>query len=72
MRDDFGETSEEKSVTNWYLARDGQQCGPISYVEMKKFNELGYLRATGLVWRKEFPDWRPAAAVFEIASREKG
>ena len=48
----------------WYLARDGQQFGPLSDVEMRKFVELGHLRPTDLVWRQGFPDWRPAPAVF--------
>ncbi len=48
----------------WYIARDGQQYGPLSDVEMRKFVELGHLRPTDLVWRQGFPDWRPAPAVF--------
>jgi hypothetical protein len=32
---------------------------------MQKFNELGHLRANDLVWRKGFPDWRPAGEVFD-------
>src|SRR5690606_2267795 len=48
----------------WYIARDGQQYGPLSDLEMRKFVELGHLRPTDLVWRHGFPDWRPAPAVF--------
>lgn len=48
----------------WYIARDGQQHGPLSDIEMRKFVELGHLRPTDLVWRQGFPDWRPAPAVF--------
>lgn len=48
----------------WYIARDGQQYGPLSDPEMRKFVELGHLRPTDLVWRHGFPDWRPAPAVF--------
>ncbi len=48
----------------WYIARDGQQYGPLSDVEMRKFVELGHLRPADLVWRQGFPDWRPAPAVF--------
>jgi hypothetical protein len=47
----------------WYLARDGQQHGPLSEAEMRKFVELGHLRPTDLVWRSGFPDWRPAGSV---------
>ncbi len=48
----------------WYIARDGQQYGPLSDPEMRKFVELGHLRPSDLVWRYGFPDWRPAPAVF--------
>jgi hypothetical protein len=48
----------------WYLARDGQQFGPISDAEMAKFVELGHLKPTDLLWREGFPDWRPALVVF--------
>jgi GYF domain 2 len=48
----------------WYLARDGQQFGPISEAEMAKLVELGHLQPTDLLWRDGFPDWRPAMVVF--------
>jgi hypothetical protein len=49
--------------TQWYLARDGQQYGPISDVELSKLDELGHLKSSDLLWRPGFTDWRPAAAV---------
>ena len=48
----------------WYLAREGQQHGPLSQVELDKFIELGHLRPTDLVWRAGFAEWRSAADVF--------
>lgn len=48
----------------WFIARDGNQHGPLSDAEMKKLVELSYLRPTDLIWRQGFPDWRPALAVF--------
>ena len=69
MRDDLEEASQEKPVIDWYIARDGQQFVPLSDPEIQKFNELGHLRANDLVWRKRFPDWRPAGEVFDIARR---
>jgi hypothetical protein len=48
----------------WYLAREGQQFGPISEAEMAKLVELGHLQPTDLLWRDGFPDWRPAMVVF--------
>ena len=68
MRDDLeGLQLQQQPGVSWYLARDGQQFGPLSDDEMNKFNELGHLRTTDLVWRKGFSDWRPAGEVFEIA-----
>jgi hypothetical protein len=52
------------SQIQWYLARDGQQYGPLSEVELRKFIELGHLQPTDLLWREGFPDWRPAIVVF--------
>jgi GYF domain 2 len=50
----------------WYLAREGQQYGPLTNVEMQKLIELGHLRPTDLIWRQGFPDWRPAPVVFPV------
>jgi len=70
MRDDFvGQPGEP--VVEWYLARDGQQYGPLSDAEMRKFNELGHLQSNDLVWRKGLSDWRPAGEVFDIRAGSK-
>lgn len=71
MRDDLEGLSPAEPIT-WYIARDGQQFGPLSDAEMKKFNELGHLESNDLVWRKGFSDWRPAGDVFEIAPKAGG
>ena len=73
MRDDLEGLGPQQPVPviDWYLARAGQQFGPLSDLEMSKFNELGHLQKTDLVWRKGFSDWRPAGEVFEINSRTK-
>ena len=52
------------SQLQWYLARDGQQYGPLSDAELSKFIELGHLQPSDLLWREGFPDWRPALVVF--------
>ncbi len=44
----------------WFLARDGQQFGPLSDPELRKLVEFGHLKPTDLLWREGFPDWRPA------------
>jgi len=63
------------SQHQWYLARDGQQYGPLTDPELAKFVELGHLQPTDLLWREGFPDWRPALSVFPPpagASRSAG
>jgi hypothetical protein len=52
------------SQTQWYLAREGQQYGPLSEVELTKIIEMGHLQPNDLLWREGFPDWRPALVVF--------
>jgi hypothetical protein len=56
--------SPPPAQTQWYLAREGQQYGPLSEMELAKFVELGHLQPTDLLWREGFPDWRPAMVVF--------
>lgn len=56
--------SGSNAKTEWYLARDGQQHGPLTDAELKKFIELGHLNPTDLVWRAGFPEWRTASEVF--------
>ena len=51
----------------WYIARDGQQFGPISGVEFAKLIEGGFLKASDLVWREGLPDWRSAETVLAAA-----
>ena len=48
----------------WFLARDGQQYGPITDAELKKVIELGHLRAEDLIWRAGFAEWRVANDIF--------
>jgi hypothetical protein len=56
--------SPPPTQTQWYLAREGQQYGPLSDMELAKFVELGHLQPSDLLWREGFPDWRPAMVVF--------
>ena len=68
MKDDIAGMKSEQAI-EWYLARDGQQYGPLSDAEMTKFRELGHLHMTDLVWREGFANWMPAAAVFNFAKK---
>jgi len=56
--------------TEWYIARDGEQHGPLSEAEMRAFIERRYLRATDLVWREGFVDWRPAPLIFPMQAHD--
>jgi uncharacterized protein DUF4339 len=56
--------SESEHPIEWYLAREGQQFGPLSDVELRKFIELGHLRSGDLLWRQGFAEWQPATNVF--------
>jgi hypothetical protein len=50
--------------TQWYIARDGKQHGPLTDVEMRTFVAHSYLRPTDLIWRPGMPEWTPATQVF--------
>ena len=63
--------SQADQSIEWYLARDGQQHGPISAPEMEKIIELGYLLPTDLVWHQGFDDWKPAADAFPKKAEPK-
>lgn len=56
--------SDSEHPVEWYLARDGQQFGPLNDMELRKFIELGHMRPDDLLWRHGFADWRSASAVF--------
>jgi hypothetical protein len=62
--------SQADQSAEWYLARDGQQHGPISAPEMNKIIELGYLLPTDLVWRQGLADWQPASVAFPTKAAE--
>ena len=53
----------QSNDTQWFIARDGKQYGPLSEIEMQKLVELGHLKPTDLVWRPGFPEWRPAGSL---------
>jgi GYF domain 2 len=55
--------SESSQMAEWFLARDGQQFGPVSDMEFRKLVELGHLKPTDLVWREGLPEWTAAAEI---------
>lgn len=58
-------TENDSDGPVWYLARDGQQYGPVTELELKKLVELGQLLETDLVWNEGFTDWQPASVAIE-------
>lgn len=56
--------SEQNNETQWYIARDGKQHGPLTDVEMRTFVAHNYLRQTDLIWRPGMAEWLPAPSVF--------
>lgn len=56
--------TEPPTATQWYIARDGKQHGPLSDAEIRMFVQAGHMRPTDLVWRAGFADWQLAANVF--------
>lgn len=50
--------------TQWYIARDGKQHGPLTELEMRTFVAHNYLRATDLIWRPGLPEWQSAPDAF--------
>ena len=55
--------SDNNQAIEWYLARDGQQHGPINETELQKVIEFGFLKPTDLVWRQGMADWAPASTI---------
>ncbi len=55
--------ADDNQAIEWYLAREGQQHGPINDTELQKVIEFGYLKPTDLVWRQGMADWAPAATI---------
>jgi hypothetical protein len=53
--------SGSSAAVEWYIARDGQQFGPVSELEFGRLVESGHLKATDLVWREGFSEWRSAS-----------
>src|SRR5262249_8103581 len=50
----------------WYIARDGQQVGPITEREMREFLRRGHLKSDDCVWRPGFDNWQRASDVGDL------
>jgi hypothetical protein len=47
----------------WYIARDGEQGGPLTDREMQEFIRGGYLHSEDLIWRRGFDNWQRAGDI---------
>lgn len=61
--------SETNSEIVWYIAREGQQHGPLTDAEMRLFVQSGHLKPSDLVWNQEMTDWQAAETVFPEATK---
>ena len=59
--------NQQTTETQWYIARDGKQHGPLTETEMRTFVAHSYLRTSDLIWRPGLPEWQSAPEVFPQA-----
>ena len=58
-----GGAPQSTTAIFWYVGRDGQQFGPVSDFEFRRAFEAGQLKATDLVWREGFAEWRAVSTL---------
>ena len=54
----------QNNDSQWYIAREGKQHGPLTDIEMRTFVAHSYLRPSDLIWRAGMAEWLPAPAIF--------
>jgi hypothetical protein len=50
-------------MADWFIARNGQQEGPLSEQAVRMFISAGQLRREDSVWQQGMPEWLPAGRV---------
>ena len=55
-------------LTDWFVAVDDQQVGPLMLDKLKDMWDRGEVGAESLCWRAGFSDWTPLSEVRELAS----
>ena len=58
----------ERAEPSWYLTRDGKQYGPLTDRELSLFAKGGNFKDGDLLWTAGLDSWKPANAVFGLAS----
>ena len=46
--------------TQWYYAKNGQKCGPVSSQQLQQLAVSGQLRCNDRVWKEGLAEWVPA------------
>lgn len=55
----------------WYVARDGQQHGPLTEQEFDLLESQAHLRETDLVWNPGLSDWMPYGGYLQRAATQR-
>ena len=61
----------ERVEQSWYLTRDGKQIGPLTDRELSLFADGGNFKEGDLLWTAGLDSWKPAEAIFGLASSPK-
>jgi uncharacterized protein DUF4339 len=51
----------------WYVARDGQEHGPITEIEFAEFLRRGHLRPSDYIWCDGLDDWLLGKDLLSVA-----
>lgn len=63
----MNEEDAETSEGSWYLARDGEQLGPLTERELSLFADGGNFKPGDLLWTAGLESWKSAEDVFDLA-----
>lgn len=55
--------------SQWYLARGGEQSGPVTMAELKRLADRGELGPEDLIWSEGWSEWQPARTVNGLVTR---
>jgi len=63
-----GHEKKEVPKTDWFVAIDDKQTGPLTLDKIKEHWERGEIGPDSLCWRAGFSDWIPVSEVADLAS----
>lgn len=56
------------TASSYYIAVNGQQCGPCNMTQLQQMVQQGQMTGDTLVWKQGMPTWSAANTVVELAS----